>query len=312
MKYSLLTGLWITLLVAACSSSKETAKSQPAAGYSVKNLTLTDTVPASLVEQAQTENGAYILKPGFYAAAFKTYCLQPGTPDPSSRDAYFQVPLNHPRKEIIETILRNSYYETSLDQRNIQLLLWGVVSKTEFNKLPSPVQFTGRKLLHPKQIFELNGGVVGLVKTVAAVMPSSGALGDIQQVFNTGVHSYEAYERIAVPRTVSQMRHPEFQLNQWYQHSDGFFVRYYPDGYKKTTIQVYVPEYTQQGDSLVNYVLFDPTSISIAPANTNAQQLGIGAPEIIAVIRTVINVIDLDKPRRPAKKEPSPKHPKAS
>lgn len=310
MNYHLLVAFNIALLMTACSSQKQTKNSSASPDFSIKQLTLTDTIPTGLAEQPQTESGSYILKPGFYAADFKSYCLQPGTPDPTARDAYFQATLNHPRKEIIETILRNSQNDTQLDQRNIQLLLWGVVSKTEFNKLPTPVQFTGRKLLHPKQIFELNGGVMGVVKTVAAVMPSSGSLGDIQQIFNTGVNSYEAYERIAVPQTLSQMRRPEFQLNQWYQHKDGFFVRYYPDGYKKTTIQVYVPEQTHQGDSLINYILFDPTSISIAPANTNAQRLGIGAPVIVDIIRTVIKVIDLDKPTRPAKKE-APKHPKA-
>ena len=102
---------------------------------------------------------------------------------------------------------------------------------------------------------------------------------------------------------------PEFKLNQWYRHEQGYYVRYYPDGYKKTTIQVYVPETTADGENLINYILFDPTSISIAPANTNAQRLGIGAPVVIDIIRTVIKVIDLDKPTRPAKKE-TPKNPK--
>lgn len=300
----------LSLVFMACSSRKTvttTTSTEPK--YTVQSLELQDTASLSMVEQPQTENGSFVLKPGLYTAEFKSYCLQPGTPDPTPRDAYFQAPLNHPRKEIIETILKNSQTANDLDQRNIQLLLWGVMSRTEFSKLPTPVQYTGRRLLNSKQIFELNGGVMGIVKTVAAVMPSGGTLGDIQDIFNTGVNSYEAYERIAVPRTLSQMRNPEFRLNQWYRHAEGYYVRYYPDGYKKTTIQVYVPETTQDGENLINYILFDPTSISIAPANTNAQRLGIGAPVVIDIIRTVIKVIDLDKPTRPAKKE-APKHPK--
>jgi hypothetical protein len=38
----------------------------------------------------QTQYGGFVLKPGFYEAEFKTYCLQPGTPDPHSGDAYVQ------------------------------------------------------------------------------------------------------------------------------------------------------------------------------------------------------------------------------
>ncbi len=310
MKRVVLFSTLISLIFMACSSPKTANKPLPKeVNYTVQSLEIQDTAALSMIEQPQTEQGSFILKPGFYTADFKSYCLQPGTPDPTPRDAYFQAPVNHPRKEIIETILKNSQTATDLDQRNIQLLLWGVVSRTEFSKLPSPVQYTGRRLLNTKQVFELNGGVMGVVKTVAAVMPSGGTLGDIQQVFNTGVNSYEAYERIAVPRTLSQMRKPEFKLNQWYRHEQGYYVRYYPDGYKKTNIQVYVPETTADGENLINYILFDPTSISIAPANTNAQRLGIGAPVVIDIIRTVIKVIDLDKPTRPAKKE-TPKNPK--
>ena len=70
----------------------------------------------------QTENGGFVLTPGFYEAEFKTYCLQPGTPDPSPRDAYLQGPVTGYRKEIVESILLNSRERTDIDQKNIQLL----------------------------------------------------------------------------------------------------------------------------------------------------------------------------------------------
>ncbi len=297
----------IVLHLTGCSSGKKSsAAPSEERSYTVQSLDLKDTASLSMTEQPQTELGSYILKPGFYSDEFQSFCLQPGTPDPTSRDAYFEAPFNHPRREIIETILKGSPNHPELDQRNIQLLLWGVVSRTDFNKLPAQVQYTGRRLLSSKQVFELQGGVVGLVKTVVNTLPSDGTLGDIQQVFHTGMNSYEAYERIAVPRIESKMKKPSFKLNQWYRHKEGYYVRYYPDGYKKTRIQVYVPETTDNGETLVNYILFDPTSISIAPANTNAQRLGIGAPVVIDIIRTVIKVIDLDKPTRPAKNPKAP------
>jgi len=47
----------------------------------------------SLMDLPQTEDGEIVLSEGFYEADFKSYCLQPGTPSPSSGDAYRQGPL---------------------------------------------------------------------------------------------------------------------------------------------------------------------------------------------------------------------------
>src|SRR4051812_45633971 len=126
-----------------------------------------DLKPQSLMDLPQTQYGGFVLKPGFYEADFKTYCLQPGTPDPRQGDAYFQGPINGYRKEIVESILLNSRGHQDMDQRNIQLLLWSVVSGSDFNNLSYAVQSDAQKLLTPKQVFQLKGGVMGVIKEVS-------------------------------------------------------------------------------------------------------------------------------------------------
>ncbi|MBC6491505.1 hypothetical protein ACFSQD_12925 [Flavihumibacter stibioxidans] len=327
MRKHLLSSILIAALLSDCASGPRnhtTKGTDP--DYIVHHVVPADSIPVSMMDQPRTEDGAFVLSPGFYEADFKTYCLQPGTPDPSRNDAYFQAPLTGPRKEIIETILRNSQKESQLDQRNIQLLLWAVVSRTSFNKLAPEVQSAGWQLLSSKQVFELNGGVVGMAKTVANMLPSGGGFNDFQKLFDLGIHSYEAYEKLAVLKVPSEIRRPGFKLNQWYQHEEGYYVRYYPDSYKKTKIQVYVPgskvptdsavfvDSTVSADSAVladstglavrtgNYIVFDPASMVIAPANTNAQRLGIGAP-VVDIVRSVIKIIDRDK-RKPSQPQP--------
>ena len=108
--------------------------------------------PLSLMELPQTEDGEIVLSEGYYEADFKSYCLQPGTPSPSDRDAYGQAPLGGYRKDIVETVLRNSLKRPDLEQRNIQLLLWSVVSGSDFRKLSWEVQSTAEQLLSRKQI----------------------------------------------------------------------------------------------------------------------------------------------------------------
>src|SRR5689334_22520468 len=56
---------------------------------SISNDVLIDgLVPAPLTDLPRNQDGAFVLSPGFYETEFKTYCLQPGTPGPSTNDAY--------------------------------------------------------------------------------------------------------------------------------------------------------------------------------------------------------------------------------
>lgn len=255
----------------------------------------------------QTQDGGFVLAPGFYEAEFKTYCLQPGTPDPSQGDAYLQGPVTGYRKDIIESVLLNSRGESQMDQKNIQLLLWSVVSGSDFNKLSHSVQADAMKLLTPKQIFELKGGVLGIIKTVSY---SSGILNnnkDMQRLFNTGINSYESFERLAVLREQSKITKKNVKYDQWYRQKENYYVRYFPVSYKKVRVQVYVPDSLMDAGGKVNgeYLVFDPTGQQAIPAFTNAQRLGIGAP-VLDIVRVIINVNKVtNHPKRiPEKKNP--------
>jgi len=261
---------------------------------------LLNTKPLSLMDLPQTEDGEIALSDGFYEAEFKSYCLQPGTPSPSDRDAYMQGPLTSYRKDIVETILRNSLKKPELEQRNIQLLLWSVVSGSDFRRLSWEVQGTAEQLLTRKQIFELEGGVMGIVKTVSMALPETGATGQMKHLFETGTSSYETYERVAVLRESSHITKPEIKKDQWYKQPGGYWLRYFPSSYQHVKVQVYVPQGTL-GKNADSYLLFDPVTMMAIPANSNSQRLGIGAPTI-DVIRKIIQIQSIPPP--PTKKPP--------
>ena len=262
--------------------------------------------PISLMELPRTENGAFVLAPGLYEADFKSFCLQPGTPGPSSKDVYFQAPLEGGRKDMIQSILVHYRNEPRLEQKNVQLLLWAVVSHTDFNKLSPDVQYTARQLLTQRQVFELQGGVLGVVKTVAGTLPSSGRARDIKQLFDLGVQSYEAYERLAVANVPSSVHRSDLTRDRWYRQPEGYYVRYLPDNYKQTKIQVFVPNEPADTGSAdqEQYVVFDPVSLVVVPANSNAQRLGIGGP-VVDIVKSVIRIEAGKAPPRP--KVPSSK-----
>jgi hypothetical protein len=316
MTTSILRNLLFVVFLSACSSSRNSSQS------STDNNSLNSEVPAqpglptdqqplSLMELPQTQDGGFVLKPGFYEAEFKTYCLQPGTPDPRQGDAYLQGPITGYRKEIVESVLLNSREEKSIDQKNIQLLLWSIVSRSDYNKLSPAVQMDAMKLLTPKQIFELKGGVIGAIKTAAYSTGVLNANSDMKRLFEASTNSYEAYERIAVRREQSKITKQGVKYDQWYKQNDNYYIRYFPESYKKVKIQIYVPDGLLDTDNKLNgeYVVFDPTGQQAIPAFTNAQRLGIGTP-VIDVIRAVIKVNKKQSPP-PTKqtKKTSPTHP---
>jgi hypothetical protein len=270
------------------------------------------TKPLSLMDLPQTQDGEIVLSEGFYEADFKSYCLQPGTPSPSGRDAYRQGPLTGYRRDIIETILRNSLKKPGLEQRNIQLLLWSVVSGSDFRKLSWDVQTTAQQLLSRKQIFELKGGVMGVVKTVSEAMPSTGVTSanlKLKQLFELGTSSYELFERVAVLQQTSRTGKTAINKDQWYKQPGGYYLRYFPSSYQHVKIQVYVPQGTLASKDPEDYLLFDPVTMMAIPANSNSQRLGIGAPAI-DVLRKIIQIQKTPgNPKNPPVQPTNPKTP---
>jgi hypothetical protein len=312
MTTTLPKNLFFVLFLAACSSAKNNSTS-------TSHLSVTEQMtqpeiaagakPQSLNDLPQTQYGGFVLKPGFYEAEFKTYCLQPGTPDPRQGDAYYQGSVSGYRKEIVESVLLNSREHNEIPQRNIQLLLWSVVSGSNYNSLSSDVQMDAIKLLTPKQIFELKGGVLGAIKTVSGATGLLDANSDIKRLFEASVQSYEAYEKLAVRQEASRIVKTGVKADQWYQQKENYYVRYFPESYKKVRIQVYVPNDLLDADNKLNneYVVFDPTGQQAIPAFTNAQRLGIGT----TVIDVVREVIKINKPpviqKKPVGKKPDSK-----
>jgi len=316
MKTSILKNLFFALVLTACSSSKnsnQTVTDNPIANEALAQPEIAlDQKPQSMMDLPKTQDGGFVLKPGFYEAEFKTYCLQPGTPDPREGDAYLQGQITGYRKEIVESILLNSRDKNDIEQRNIQLLLWSTVSGSDYNKLSSSVKMDAARLLTPKQIFELKGGVMGVIKNVSQTTGILNANSDIKRLFETSIDSYDAYERIAVRNEQSKVTKKGVKYDQWYKQKENYYIRYFPVSYKKVRIQIYVPDSLLDADNKLNneYVVFDPTGQQAIPAFTNAQRLGIGAPAV-DVIRAVIKINkQTPTPKKGPEKPNTPKNPK--
>ena len=296
MSLTLLRNVILVIVLSACASASRNSKQvvnneEVDIDNSIQPNLDAQQKPQSLMDLPQSQDGGFVLAPGFYEAEFKTYCLQPGTPDPSQGDAYLQGPVTGYRKDIVESVLINSRNRPEVDQRNVQLLLWSVVSGSNFNKLSPSVQADAMKLLTPKQVFTLKGGVIGVIKTVSQSTGALSADNDIQRLFERGISSYESFERLAVLKEPTKIKRKGVKYDQWYKQDENYYVRYFPVSYKKVRIQVYVPDSLMDSEGKVNgeLVVFDPTGLQAIPAFTNAQRLGIGSP-VLDVVRVIIQV----------------------
>src|SRR5215218_9407054 len=227
----------------------------------------------SLFNLPRTAAGDYILTPGFYEGEFESYCLHPGTHGPSSGDGYLYAPLKGSRKDIIETILQQSETTGNVSQRDVQLLIWAILAKATYKDLSANLKQAATELLTPKQLYELNGGALGLVPDVAAAMnvqiPASlrtalAIESQMRQLFLNSSTSYEEFERVAVLAEPSEVDRPEYKRGRWCRHPSGYYIRFFPNGYQRTTIQVYLPADSNnlnQSEAADRIILFHPSDI---------------------------------------------------
>lgn len=248
----------------------------------------------SLSRMPKTSNGGYLLTSGFYEMTSKSYCIKAGTHEPSNGDGYLFASLEGKMSNVMQELVRKAAYHPEIKQKDIQRLLWAIIAKAKFKDLPPKLKIVSAKLLTPAQILELNGGAISLIPKSLVDKALSSLPSEVQGIiraenkmrkllYNANT-SYNQLERIAVLAGAATIDRPEIKRGRWSKHKDGFFVRYYPSGYSKTKVQIYVPDNiqpTSNGESLEDFsnesflqqVEFDATDDVAVPANTGAQRL---------------------------------------
>jgi hypothetical protein len=231
-----------------------------------------------LYQLQRNDKGAFKLCPGYYEMTNKSYCLKAGTHGPSQGDGYMFAPTLGPKDNIVNSILRMSAQKTEIPQRDVQVLLWAIIAKSKFKDMSGRLKLTAAALLTPQEILELNGGAIGTLSDEAlkreiidmppAVQAVMEAENKIRNLVATGSDRYEDYEHWAVLAGFAPNDHPDIKRGKWALHPDGYYVRYFPQGYQKTTVQIYVPNSVN-----TTSLYYDAVGDIACPANTGAQRL---------------------------------------
>ncbi len=132
----------------------------------------------------------------------------------------------------------------------MQLLLWAIIAKTNFEDMAGRTKAVALSLLTADQILKLNGGAIktvanfatdkGLVDKPVWMQKIEEAEHNLRSMYARGDATYEDFERLAVLAGMATEPNP-VESGSWFKHKD-FFVRFEPHGYPRTTVKVYVPE----------------------------------------------------------------------
>ncbi|HEV7333456.1 MAG TPA: hypothetical protein VGN63_20645 [Flavisolibacter sp.] len=249
---------------------------KPAISTAFKDVDLKNTLPTSfgadktytpLSTLTRNSEGQYELRAGFYETTNLSYCLKAGTNGPAKGDAYGNAPIMGKMDDIVEAILlrsqdlwhgnangtalTNKLAGMVVSQKDVQLLLWAIIAKADFDDMQGKTKAVALALLSPEQIVKLNGGAVksavnfasdkGWMEKPALVRTIEEAEQSLRQLYKSTTSTYEDFERLAVLAGINNEPQP-VEFGTWFQHKDGYYVRYEPQGYPRTHVKIYVPE----------------------------------------------------------------------
>lgn len=199
---------------------------------------------------ARTPTGGFVLEPGAWEFQAESYCLKAGTPRPTRGDGFALAPLAGPRAAIIQHILQNAGRVPGATQEQIQVLLWAIIARSDIRELDTTLQRAASLLLTPREIGELSTDTLGRVAKQALQAGLDRLPPIAQQILNAEADvrdlaakhaSYAEIAAAAVPEDADAgeaLR--EIPRGRWIKQA-GYFVRFLPDGYARTTVQLYMP-----------------------------------------------------------------------
>jgi len=195
--------------------------------------------------------GGWALRPGAYEYFAQSYCLRAGTHRPGRGTGYAYAPLKGPQADAVHSILRNSARFPDIPQSDIQSLLWRIIARAKFNNLSTNEKKIAAELLSPDQLALLNRSALDLLpgdalnRTLGGAPPvvrsALEADGQLRGAFASGNTTYDQLERIAVLPDDPSLASDRIPPQRWSFNPEGYFIRYLPQSYSHTVIQIDVP-----------------------------------------------------------------------
>jgi hypothetical protein len=186
------------------------------------------------------------LDEGYYKFRFNTFCLHAGTYAPTEGSGYLVAPLKGSKAELIKNILGRYSEHTEIDQKDVQLLIWGVEAGQKFSSYEPAFQYRVSPLLKPEEIAMME---VDVKEIAYDLLPQEAKdvlslYSDIRGKLSDVSSTYEDVERLAVKTGIAPLGKGSKNIDAgvWTSVGSGVYMRCYPNGYSKSDVEIFIPK----------------------------------------------------------------------
>lgn len=206
----------------------------------------------SLTNADRNADGRFHLKPGRYQLDLRSFCARGYTYGPTSGDGYIRGAWQGSRAELLREILqRYTAKSDTVDQRDAQLLIWAVLSRTHPRDMRGGAQRALVQLLGDQGEALMARGALDYVADAAArrlfgsvnqqLRPLLEYENRMRGMFADASRTYEDFERATMRPQPPASTRTEIPGERWNLHPGGYLLRVSSSGYSRMTMQVIVP-----------------------------------------------------------------------
>ncbi len=197
-------------------------------------------------------DGRFHLKAGRYQLELRSFCARGYTYGPTRGDGYVRGAWQGSKADLLRDILqRYTVMSDSVDQRDVQLLIWAVLSRVHPEDMRGGAQRALVQLLGDRGVELMARGALDYVTDAAArtlfgpvnqqLRPLLEYENRMRGMFTDANRTYEDFERATMrPQPPADTR-TEIPGERWNLHPAGYLVRVRSTGYLGMTMQVVVP-----------------------------------------------------------------------
>ncbi|MGH2575826.1 MAG: hypothetical protein ACRDFC_09030, partial [Ignavibacteria bacterium] len=185
------------------------------------------------------------LDPGFYRFKFKTFCLHAGTYAPTEGAGYLVAPLKGSKAKLISSILSRYPENSGIEQKDVQMLIWGIEAGQKFSNYPIDFQLRITPLLKPEEIALMEVDVKDIAMELLPddIKNVLNLYRDMRNLMSSAQSTYEDIERLAVRTGIAPLGKGSKNIGAgiWTSVGNGIYVRSFPNGYTESQIEIYIP-----------------------------------------------------------------------
>jgi hypothetical protein len=211
------------------------------------------------------------LPAGYYKYKFNTFCLHAGTYAPTEGAGYLVAPLKGAKANLIKDILGRYYEHPEIDQKDVQILIWGIEVGMKFSDYTPDFQLRVTPLLKPEELALMEVDV----KDIAFdLLPQEAKdvlyfYSNIRGKLSDANSTYEEVERLTVKTGIAPKGKGSKNIDAgvWTSVGDGVYIRCFPYNYNKTDVEIYIPQKTtveKDGEGRIKTVGYENYSIEFS------------------------------------------------